>query len=224
MKHFSHPHGLRSIEVPSENLTKSKTCFGCNLPLFGSCYTCSSCNFYLHKSCSHLPQSTQNKFHEKHALHILYPPNCTTAPCHLCGTSCSPTFTYNCSLCDFNIHANCAHLYETKSRDDNEHHLLSFFKKKLNELKTANSEIDSVKTFINSLKDEMSGQADEEIRQLQEQVRQKEEAAALRQQENEMLLQQRRNNLFLQRMKNASDSIDFMGQIGSSSNYKIYRY
>ncbi|KAL3352159.1 hypothetical protein AABB24_020296, partial [Solanum stoloniferum] len=113
-------------------------------------------------------------------------------------------------------------LYETKSRDDNEHHLLSFFKKKL--LKTANSEIDSVKTFINSLKDEMSGQADEEIRQLQEQVRQKEEATALRQQENEMFLQQRRNNLFLQRMKNASDSIDFMGQIGSSSNNKIYRY
>uniref|UniRef100_A0A3Q7J9B4 DC1 domain-containing protein n=1 Tax=Solanum lycopersicum TaxID=4081 RepID=A0A3Q7J9B4_SOLLC len=216
MKHFSHPHDLRTIEVPSENLTKSKTCFGCNLPLFGSCYTCSSCNFYLHKSCSNLPQSTLNKFHEKHPLRLLYPPNCTTAPCHLCGTSCSPTFTYNCSLCNFNIHANCAHLYETKSRDDNEHYVLSFFKKKLNELKTAKSEIDSAKTLINSLKDEMSGQA--------KLVRQKKEAAVLQQQENEMILQQRRNNLLLQCMKNSSDSIDFMGQIGTSSNYKIYRY
>ncbi|KAL2461315.1 Cysteine/Histidine-rich C1 domain family protein [Abeliophyllum distichum] len=197
MKHFSHPHDLHIIQVPSEN--KQRKCFGCKLPLFGSCYTCSSCNFYLHKFCFELPQAAQFESHPKHTLGLLYPPY-IQGGCEACGEPCNG-FTYNCSLCNFNLHANCASLLETEHKNDRERYIAMFLRHKVSEQKKSTAELGSMKAQNQHNEDEQ---------------------ARIRQMEIESDLQRRRHNLYMQQLKQTSDSIDFMGQIGTS-NY-TYRY
>ncbi|KAL0429327.1 UNVERIFIED_CONTAM: hypothetical protein Sradi_0558700 [Sesamum radiatum] len=196
MKHASHPHDL-SVAPNTPHDNKNLACFGCNLPLFGTCYTCSPCNFYLHKFCFNLPQASHVASHPNHTLGLLYPPYCH-GPCDSCGDSCNG-FTYNCTFCNYNIHANCAVLLHPDPQNERDQYASTFFKHKLAEMK--------------SLRSQLSGKKQ----------RDEGEEAHYRQMEMEAELQRRRHNMHMQQLKRMSDSIDFMGQIGTSTNY-TYRY
>lgn len=188
---------MQVIEIPSQ--TKKRTCFACKLPLIGSCYTCSRCKFYLHKFCFELPQSAQFKSHPQHTLALLYPPY-IQGGCEACGESCNG-FTYNCSLCNFNFHANCASLLETEPKNDDERYITIFLRHKVSEQKSSKAELGWMKA---------------------ENQQYEEERARIRRMEMESDLQHRRQNMYNQQLKSMSDSINSMGHIGTS-NY-TYRY
>ncbi|XP_019191920.1 PREDICTED: uncharacterized protein LOC109186409 [Ipomoea nil] len=134
MKHFSHPHELHLIEVPTQN-TQSN-CSACEVYLFGQCYACKRCNFFLHKSCSDLPQSTHHKSHPRHALTLTLfsPPQHAAAQCDTCGDACDG-LAYSCRLCNFHLHSRCARLHDAEARDDRELYFLNFLKRILAEQK-----------------------------------------------------------------------------------------
>lgn len=180
-----------AITKTSHVLVASYPCFGCKLPLFGTCYACSGCNFYLHKFCFELPQFLQFNSHPKHTLGLLYPPYCQ-GPCDACGESCNG-FTYNCTFCNYNVHANCATLLHSEPKNDRDQYIATFCSHKVSEIKSLRSQLGSM-----SAKKQQSD----------------EEEAYIRKMEMEEELQRRRYNLTMQRLKQASDSIDFMGRIG----------
>ncbi|KAK4414402.1 hypothetical protein Salat_2853200 [Sesamum alatum] len=187
-----------SHQTRPTNTKTSHVC--CNLPLFGTCYTCSPCNFYLHKFCFDLPQSSYVAAHPNHTLGLLYPPYCR-GPCDSCGESCNG-LTYNCTFCNYNIHANCAVLLHSEPQNERDQYASTFFRHKVAEMKSLRSQLGSVSA---------KKQQDEE-----EEARQK-------QKEREEELRRMRMDMHMQQIQRMSDSIDFMGQIGSSTNY-TYRY
>ncbi|CAI9764945.1 unnamed protein product [Fraxinus pennsylvanica] len=155
--------------------------------------------FYLHEFCFDLPQSAQFKSQHKHNLGLLYPPY-IQGGCEACGESCNG-FTYNCSKCKFNLHANCASLLETEPKNDLERYTALFLRHKLLEQKRSKAELGSMKAKNQHYEAER---------------------ARVRQMEMESDLQRRRQNLYNQQLNSMSDSINFMGQIGTS-NY-THRY
>ncbi|KAH7512378.1 hypothetical protein FEM48_Zijuj12G0084600 [Ziziphus jujuba var. spinosa] len=74
-------------------------------------YSCSSdqSNYLLHKSCADLSHEIQHPLHQKHLLLLLLvalPYDGTrNIICDACHTLCRSSFTYNCSLCNFDLHA-----------------------------------------------------------------------------------------------------------------------
>ncbi|KAG2327371.1 hypothetical protein Bca4012_036377 [Brassica carinata] len=104
--HFSHPHPLQLIPP-----TSSPPCSACKLAGGnGRVYSCRPCNFSLHESCSKMKQVITHPSHPSHTLTLLVAPvydggyfNCDG--CGVNGTG----FSYQCSLCDFDIHALCAY-------------------------------------------------------------------------------------------------------------------
>ncbi|KAG9138201.1 hypothetical protein Leryth_001426 [Lithospermum erythrorhizon] len=141
--HFSHPHDLHIIDIQLANENPPKNCFGCNIPLFGSCYTCSTCNFYLHQYCFDLPHAIQSQSHPQHPLSLLHSPY-SIVGCNNCGESCTNIFVYTCSLCNFNVHANCARLDEKKYKDDNDRYIGELLGQKLEENKLLRAKIDEL--------------------------------------------------------------------------------
>lgn len=134
MKHFSHPHELHLIEVSTQN--HQTNCSACEVYLFGQCYACNRCNFFLHKSCSDLPQSTRHKSHPHHALTLFSPPHAGAgAQCDTCGDSCDGGLAYSCRVCNFHLHSRCARLHDAEARDDRELYFLNFLKRILAEQK-----------------------------------------------------------------------------------------
>ncbi|KAG8391328.1 hypothetical protein BUALT_Bualt01G0176400 [Buddleja alternifolia] len=206
MKHFSHPHDLKVTSAPTKDQTPP--CFGCKLPLFGTCYSCSGCNFYLHKFCFELPQSAQFDSHSKHTLGLLYPPY-IQGPCDDCDESCNG-FTYNCTLCNYNVHAHCANLTDpNEAKNIREQYMTMFLAQKIGEIKSLRNELGSMSS-AKKVQEKDEGEFEEKL-------------AYIRKMEMENELSRRRQNLYMQQIKQSADSIDFMGQIGSSSKY-TYRY
>lgn len=208
MKHGSHPHELHALPNMENNNTQNLTCFGCKLPLFGTCYACTTCNFYLHKLCFELPQSSLLEFiHPQHALRLVYPPHAQGTNCVGCGESCSG-FTYTCNLCNFNVHANCGALLQPDPQNNREQYVTVYLAQIMLEMRSLKSQLECV----SGTKQNPQNAASYE-----------QEKARIKNMEMEEELRRRRHNLSMQQLKRASDSIDFMGQIGSSSNY-TYKY
>lgn len=138
MKPFNHPHEFYLIEVREEHL--NSICFGCKQALSaGSCYSCPKCsNFFLHKSCSEVPQALQHKAHSQHTLGLLFPPLCNGTP-DACDQACN-SFTYNCTLCNFNLHVDCASNLENEAQDDREQEAFSYFWRSIKALDAAGAE------------------------------------------------------------------------------------
>ncbi|XP_059460275.1 uncharacterized protein LOC132189550 [Corylus avellana] len=104
-------------------------CFGCDKPVFGPRYKCSTshCNLVLHQSCAELPPQIQYPFHPNHALALVKPKN---KHCNACGKNCNAYPFYHCSECDFNLDFTCA---TTRSQikintDDCQHTFISLSK------------------------------------------------------------------------------------------------
>ncbi|KAL7158214.1 hypothetical protein ABFS83_02G127500 [Erythranthe nasuta] len=195
MQHFSHPHQLHDVSTTvSVSHNKNLPCFGCKLPLSGgTCYGCSACNFYLHKFCFDHPRSAYFvDSHPKHTLGLLYPPYCQGAPCDACSEPCNG-FTYNCTLCEFNVHANCAAFLHADPNNDRDRYASIFFKQKVSEIKTLKSQLDS---FMK-----------------QKQESEEEEANAL-QMLREQELSRRRQNMYMVQIMNTAASMNALGRIG----------
>ncbi|KAL7120696.1 hypothetical protein ACP275_02G138200 [Erythranthe tilingii] len=137
MQHFSHPHQLYDASnMVSHTQNYNLACFGCKLPLSGTCYACLPCNFYLHKFCFDLPQSAYFfGSHQQHSLGLLYPPYSQDGPCDACGELCNG-FTYNCAPCNYSVHANCATLLHPDPRNDQDLYVSTFVRHKVSEIKT----------------------------------------------------------------------------------------
>ncbi|KAK1424921.1 hypothetical protein QVD17_20262 [Tagetes erecta] len=131
IKHFTHPHNLSLVNL---NLDKQNevVCSGCKVAITGRGYSCfePNCNFHLHESCFHLEKQIHHKSHPEHPLRLLpyapYPNKNGEFYCNACfgyGTG----FTYNCSICKFDLHITCATLPETVNRPDHEHVLKLFY-------------------------------------------------------------------------------------------------
>ncbi|KAF5725456.1 hypothetical protein HS088_TW23G00178 [Tripterygium wilfordii] len=107
MVHFSHEHPL--LLCNKKRIHNSK-CAGCDLPLRGPAYECSSCNFCLHKSCSQVPMEIQQSpLHPSHPLTLLRKSQDGLGVfiCHSCNQSCYG-FRYQCSQCNFVLDIECA--------------------------------------------------------------------------------------------------------------------
>ncbi|KAL3537284.1 hypothetical protein ACH5RR_000650 [Cinchona calisaya] len=129
VKHFSHPHALKLIEIQE---TAPKICSGCEDDLTGSAYSCieSQCNFNLHKSCFELPREIRHKSHLDHPLALLAkPPSQYTDgqfACNACLHN-GAAFVYNCATCSFDLHVECVSLPESIIRPDHKHPLKLFY-------------------------------------------------------------------------------------------------
>jgi hypothetical protein len=123
VKHFSHSHPLRPVDVKEE---EEIICSGCELDLSGSAYKCtkSTCDFFLHKSCFELPRELEHTSHPQHLLVLLSSPpgDDSKFTCNACGDY-GTSFAYHCATCQFNLHVGCAFLPKTMKHVDHNHPL-----------------------------------------------------------------------------------------------------
>ncbi|KAK2994064.1 hypothetical protein RJ640_010693 [Escallonia rubra] len=109
---IKHHHALIPYNQVKENDTGGEevVCGGCNKPITDDdAYSCSDCNFFLHKTCAELPEVINNVSHPMHPLSLFgkppYPESFIRCDC------CHETwrwFTYNCATCDFDVCVECA--------------------------------------------------------------------------------------------------------------------
>jgi hypothetical protein len=104
-------------------------CFGCEKPVSGAKYKCSTsqCNLLLHKSCLELPpQVQQHPFHHpNHTLSLVKP---QYKHCNACGKNCNTYPFYCCNECDFHLDFMCATRSQINNSDDCRHTFISFLK------------------------------------------------------------------------------------------------
>ncbi|OMO68948.1 Zinc finger, PHD-type [Corchorus olitorius] len=108
MQHSSHDHPLEFIEEQN-NGSEEVDCSGCGDPIEGSCYCCTDCKFYLHKSCTDLPLNIDHSLHEEHTLNLqVKSPYSSSHPtyCDFCYNKTG--FFYHCSSCQFDLDVKCA--------------------------------------------------------------------------------------------------------------------
>ncbi|CAH2080089.1 unnamed protein product [Thlaspi arvense] len=122
VRHPSHNHPLRGHKCEAKD---EIICSGCDLDLIGAAFKCtkssSDCDYFLHKSCFDLPRETNHKSHQTHILTLLYSPK-STYTCQACGEYGS-SFTYNCSICQYDVHVACVSMPETAKRESRAHPL-----------------------------------------------------------------------------------------------------
>ncbi|KAL7251617.1 hypothetical protein ACSBR1_013459 [Camellia fascicularis] len=122
--HFSHKHPLILLEDLNENRVKIH-CYGCQQPISGTpSYKCSQCSYFsLHKDCAQLPHQTNHPLHLHHPLTLLPSPPYPRDDCSACRRPCNG-FTYNCSICYFNLDLMCAFLVQKIELNFHEHPLI----------------------------------------------------------------------------------------------------
>ncbi|KAG8391323.1 hypothetical protein BUALT_Bualt01G0175900 [Buddleja alternifolia] len=113
--HFSHPHPLNLINY-QQTLTLTPTpppssccCSACKLNPSGMIYSCTTCNFFLHKNCFEMPRKITHPFHKDHSLTLLPKPDYSDGlfKCDGCGET-GDGFSYNCKPCGLDLHILCA--------------------------------------------------------------------------------------------------------------------
>lgn len=121
IEHFSHKHLLvlnEGIENKDDDDSGREEvfCDACWKPIIkeGGCayYSCSEsdgCEFFLHKTCAELPREIKHPMHPEHSLTLFaVPPYASeSSGCDICR-SVSRGFTYNCSVCEYDVEVECA--------------------------------------------------------------------------------------------------------------------
>nr|TKR66039.1 hypothetical protein D5086_0000314880 [Populus alba] len=109
IQHFSHPHPLQLSNYQPQQTLCLASCSGCKLKISGWIYACTQCNYFLHVSCSQMPQQITHPYHQNHVLSLLstpmYPGDLFN--CDACGKQ-GNGFSYNCGTCNIYIHTTCA--------------------------------------------------------------------------------------------------------------------
>ncbi|XP_077246166.1 uncharacterized protein LOC143886070 [Tasmannia lanceolata] len=107
IQHFSHQHPLELTTFQQTHITN--LCSGCKLKLSGWLYTCYQCNYFLHASCSQMPQLINHPADPNHALSLFPYPAYPEGyfHCDACGRT-GDGFAYHCGPCNLDIHILCA--------------------------------------------------------------------------------------------------------------------
>ncbi|RWR92913.1 putative protein binding protein [Cinnamomum micranthum f. kanehirae] len=121
LQHFSHAHPLQLCNLQPRDQT---LCNGCKSPLTGSAYRCTPCNYYLHKTCTQIPNRIHHPSHP-HPLALLPIPAYFTGSffCDACGRQ-GTGFSFHCEACEFDLHAPCASFPRTISHRAHMHPLV----------------------------------------------------------------------------------------------------
>ncbi|PSS15656.1 E3 ubiquitin-protein ligase MID2 [Actinidia chinensis var. chinensis] len=141
LNHFSHVHPLVLYNAQSDNhlcsgselstsnkQTNDKICNACVRPISSPFYSCSLCNFFLHKWCADLPNSIQSPSHP-HPLFLLKERPDTSWDlfnCEGCGKLCNG-FAYCCFKINCGntyVDVKCASLPSSIVHEVHEHPLL----------------------------------------------------------------------------------------------------
>ncbi|KAL9675197.1 hypothetical protein QQ045_003398 [Rhodiola kirilowii] len=126
INHFAHHHPLHL----SHHHHQQTPCSACSHPTTTPAYGCQHCNFYLHISCSKMPQQLKHPFdsNKTHALTLLQKPVYHEGrfSCDACGHPGSG-FSYHCSDCRIDLHILCAGLPTVASVSSHEHQLSLVF-------------------------------------------------------------------------------------------------
>ncbi|KAK4414405.1 hypothetical protein Salat_2853500 [Sesamum alatum] len=108
--HFSHSHPLKLINYQQQTLNAaSSSCSGCKLKPSGMIYSCTTCDFFLHKKCFDMPKKITHPSHKDHAFTLLPEPAYAEGlfNCDACGETGSG-FSYHCKPCGIDLHVLCA--------------------------------------------------------------------------------------------------------------------
>ncbi|GFQ07695.1 hypothetical protein PHJA_002913600 [Phtheirospermum japonicum] len=122
IKHFSHPHALKPMEIEKKNV---KVCSACEFELSGSAYCCTEahCTFNLHKACYDSPREIRHKSHLQHPLTLLaQPPYSDGFTCNACLKD-GKAFVYTCATCSYDLHIDCVQWPDKVTRTDHSHPL-----------------------------------------------------------------------------------------------------
>lgn len=109
INHFSHPHPLH-LSQHAITGNSSSLCSGCKLEASGMIYSCTICNYFLHKKCSQMPQQITHPFdHQNHVLSLHTKPVYAEGlfNCDACGLQ-GDGFCYHCKVCGIDLHILCA--------------------------------------------------------------------------------------------------------------------
>lgn len=103
----AHPDHCLTLLATSSSSQGNSTCKACQQLVDGSfCYSCALCSISYHALCSALPPSIAITSHP-HVLKLVF-----SLPyefrCDLCNKPSYRGWLYRCSLCEFDIHLNCA--------------------------------------------------------------------------------------------------------------------
>ncbi|KAK9289961.1 hypothetical protein L1049_008123 [Liquidambar formosana] len=108
LHHFSHQHPLKLVNFQPQT-PSLVVCSGCKLEASGWIYSCSTCNYCLHTSCSQIPQNFNHPIDPNHTLMLLSSPVYPEGAfkCNACGTL-GDGFCYHCKECQLDLHILCA--------------------------------------------------------------------------------------------------------------------
>lgn len=126
IKHFSHPHVLKLMEIEK---SKAKVCSACECAVTGAAYCCTEphCAFNLHKPCFDSPREVKHKSHLQHPLTLLAaPPYSDGFTCNACLKD-GKAFAYHCGECGYDLHIDCIQWPDTVRRPDHKHNLTLFY-------------------------------------------------------------------------------------------------
>ncbi|KAK3428961.1 hypothetical protein EUGRSUZ_E00381 [Eucalyptus grandis] len=106
-QHFSHDHPLVLEEVIAHD--EEAWCQACDKRCSSNTYTCSLCEFFLHKSCAELKRELQHWRHKEHDLELRTSSSVYdgTAWCNLCWKRVRG-FVYHCEICGFDLDLECS--------------------------------------------------------------------------------------------------------------------
>lgn len=118
--HFSHEHPLKRKNLQDQT-TKTVTCSGCEFEASGWVYGCNTCNYFLHKPCSKMPEILNHPFDPDHTL-LLFPNPVYPGGAFICDAcrEIGTGFSYHCTECQIDLHNLCAFL--PTSVDHSSHH------------------------------------------------------------------------------------------------------
>ncbi|XP_019173992.1 PREDICTED: uncharacterized protein LOC109169574 isoform X2 [Ipomoea nil] len=114
MNHASHPHPLYQFKLEIQDKTN---CSICSLPIRGFAHGCEACDFFIHdEDCLDLKVQIHHRSHPEHHLH-LRPPSSDRNMCDACLSPANTPF-YRCSICDYDLHVDCAVLTTSETAVD----------------------------------------------------------------------------------------------------------
>lgn len=104
---IQHPHHLNhTLSLVPRRSLGYYTCDACHEKIWGFCFSCSKCAFYLDTKCASIIPDRKHVLHEHNLMRFEKIPS---LKCNICGNSCDSEF-YRCVACDFNIHLPCMEL------------------------------------------------------------------------------------------------------------------
>ncbi|KAL5560270.1 hypothetical protein UlMin_036481 [Ulmus minor] len=105
IQHFSHQHPMPLVQIDPQHHIQ---CFACQSLCSGPAYACTTCQYFLHKSCAEFPLQIQHPAHSFH--HLFLRARHWSFSCNICQQKKKTTLMYECKQC-FNKFKMCVKCY-----------------------------------------------------------------------------------------------------------------